>query len=174
MGYWNTRGLRGSVLEDLINMTNDVYRRKGLAIIQKIPTPIKPIEIDNTKRVITLAYFEQKSTVDYIGAVQGIPVCFDAKETSNKNLAIQNIHRHQIDFMSEFEKHGGLSFLLVNFAVSNTFFFMPFKDLIQHYERYLGDGRKSIAYADFNKDYEIKSGNGVALDYISAINKYTR
>ena len=31
-------------------------------------------------RHITLAYFEQKSTVDYIGAVQGIPVCFDAKE----------------------------------------------------------------------------------------------
>ena len=30
MGTWNTRGLRGSTLEDLINHTNDGYREKGL------------------------------------------------------------------------------------------------------------------------------------------------
>lgn len=82
MGTWNTRGLRGSTLEDLINRTNDSYREKKLALIQKIPTPITPIQIDKSSRHITLAYFDQKSTVDYIGAVQGIPVCFDAKECS--------------------------------------------------------------------------------------------
>ena len=80
MGTWKTRGLRGSTLEDLINRTNDSYREKKLALIQKIPTPITPIEIDKKSRHITLAYFDMKSTVDYIGAVQGIPVCFDAKE----------------------------------------------------------------------------------------------
>ena len=79
MGTWNSRGLRGSALEELINRTNEQYREKGLALIQKIPTPITPIKIDKEKRHITLAYFDQKSTVDYIGAVQGIPVCFDAK-----------------------------------------------------------------------------------------------
>ena len=77
MGTWNTRGLRGSTLEDLINRTNDSYREKNLALIQKVPTPITPIEIAKESRHITLAYFEKKSTVDYIGAVQGIPVCFD-------------------------------------------------------------------------------------------------
>ena len=46
MGTWKTRGLRGSTLEDLINRTNDSYREKKLALIQKIPTPITPIEID--------------------------------------------------------------------------------------------------------------------------------
>ena len=75
MGTWNSRGLRGSALEELINRTNEQYREKGLALIQKIPTPITPIKIDKEKRHITLAYFVQKSTVDYIGAVQGIPVC---------------------------------------------------------------------------------------------------
>ena len=68
MGTWNTRGLRGSTLEDFINHTNDSYREKHLALIQKIPTPITPIEIDKASRHITLAYFDQKSTVDYIGA----------------------------------------------------------------------------------------------------------
>ena len=36
MGTWKTRGLRGSTLEDLINRTNDSYREKHLALIQKI------------------------------------------------------------------------------------------------------------------------------------------
>ena len=80
MPTWNSRGLRGSTLEDLINMSNDKYRVSHLALVQKIPTPIKPINIDQSTRHITLAYFDQKSTVDYIGVVQGIPVCFDAKE----------------------------------------------------------------------------------------------
>ena len=80
MTTWNSRGLRGAGLEELINRTNEKYLEKGLALIQKIPTPITPINIDQTSRHITLAYFDKKSTVDYIGAVQGIPVCFDAKE----------------------------------------------------------------------------------------------
>ena len=79
MPTWKSRGLRGSTLEELINRTNERYNELSLALIQKIPTPITPIQIDKSTRHITLAYFEQKSTVDYIGVVQGIPVCFDAK-----------------------------------------------------------------------------------------------
>ena len=29
MGTWNSRGLRGSTLEDMINHTNDLYREKA-------------------------------------------------------------------------------------------------------------------------------------------------
>ena len=35
MGTWNSRGLRGSTLEDMINRTNERYLEKGLALIQK-------------------------------------------------------------------------------------------------------------------------------------------
>ena len=58
MAYWNSRGLRGSDLEEIINFTNAQYRRKGLALFQKIPTPITPVEVDNQKHTITLAYFD--------------------------------------------------------------------------------------------------------------------
>ena len=92
MATWNTRGLRGSTLEDMINRTNEKYAEAGLALIQKIPTPITPIKMDKNSRQITLAFFEQKSTVDYIGAVQGIPVCFDAKECAVDTFSLQNIH----------------------------------------------------------------------------------
>ena len=56
MGTWSSRGLRGSALEELVNRSNEQYRDKGLALIQKVPTPITPIRIDKEHRHITLAY----------------------------------------------------------------------------------------------------------------------
>ena len=107
MATWNTRGLRGSTLEDMVNRTNEKYAEAGLALIQKIPTPITPVKMDKESRQITLAFFEQKSTVDYIGVVQGIPVCFDAKECAVDTFSLQNIHPHQVEFMHQFEKQEG-------------------------------------------------------------------
>lgn len=68
--------------------------------------------MDKENRHITLAYFEQRSTVDYIGAVQGIPVCFDAKECSVDTFPLSNIHPHQVEFMNAFEQQGGIAFFL--------------------------------------------------------------
>jgi len=172
MGYWNSRGLRGSVLEDIINLTNELYESKGLALIQKIPTPIKPIEIDNEKRVIKLAYFEKKSTVDYIGAVQGIPICFDAKETNKKSIPIQNIHEHQIEFMKNFEKQGGVSFLVVYFSEFNDYMFVPFDVLNEYYLDSLKGGRKSIPYKELDKTLSIKNSSGRYINYLETLNVY--
>ena len=55
MGTWNSRGLRGSLLEELINRSNEAYRTAGLALVQKIPTPITPVEMGKNRRCITLA-----------------------------------------------------------------------------------------------------------------------
>ena len=114
MATWNTRGLRGSTLEDMVNRTNEKYAEAGLALIQKIPTPITPVKMDKESRQITLAFFEQKSTVDYIGVVQGIPVCFDAKECAVDTFSLQNIHPHQVEFMHQFEKQGGIAFFRIS------------------------------------------------------------
>ena len=77
-------------------------------MIQKIPTPITPVRMDKEHRQITLAYFEQRSTVDYIGAVQGIPVCFDAKERNADTISTaKNIHEIKIIFMENLEKQQG-------------------------------------------------------------------
>ena len=50
MGTWNSRGLRGSTLEEFINRTNERYMEQELALIQKIPTPITPVRIDKEHR----------------------------------------------------------------------------------------------------------------------------
>ena len=138
MGTWNSRGLRGSTLEDMINHSNEVYREKKLALIQKVPTPITPITIEKQTRHITLAYFDQKSTVDYIGTVQGIPVCFDAKECAVKTFPLQNVHPHQVQFMKEFEEQGGISFIILYWKSENEIVYLPFEKL---YEFWKTDGR---------------------------------
>ena len=109
--------------------TNECYLEKGLALIQKIPTPITPVRIDKEHRHITLAYFDQRSTVDYIGAVQGIPVCFDAKECNTDTFPLQNIHEHQVTFMSNFEKQGGIAFLIIHYSARNELYYMRFSEI---------------------------------------------
>ena len=133
MATWNSRGLRGSTLEELINRTNEQYAEKKLALIQKIPTPITPVRMDKNSRHITLAYFEQKSTVDYIGAVQGIPVCFDAKECAVETFPLSNIHPHQVAFMSAFEEQGGIAFFLIFFSNQNLFYYLTFRELLTQF-----------------------------------------
>ncbi len=130
---WNVKGLRGSVLEELINYTNEKYRQQKLALVQKIPTSIKPVRFDKTKRHITLAYFDQKSTVDYIGVVQGIPICFDAKECAKDIFPLQNIHEHQVEFMRQYEEQGGISFLLIYFTSRHVCYYMSFQEMKQRF-----------------------------------------
>ena len=171
MGTWSSRGLRGSTLEDMINMTNEHYRQQKLALIQKIPTPITPVEIDQSTRHITLAYFEKQSTVDYIGAVQGIPVCFDAKECAVKTFPIMNIHEHQVKFMEDFEKQGGISFILLFFSSLNETYYIPFKDIKFFYERSINGGRKSFTYDEIDKNYKINSTSGAVVHYLEGIKR---
>ena len=169
MPTWNSRGLRGSTLEDMLNRTNEKYAENHLALIQKIPTPITPINIDQETRHITLAYFEQKSTVDYIGAVQGIPVCFDAKECNSDTFPLANIHEHQVAFMRQFEEQDGIAFILISFTHRDEFYYLRFADLMQFWNRAKEGGRKSFRYDELNPNYFLPNVSGVLVPYLNML-----
>lgn len=171
MASWKSRGLRGSMLEEMINITNGIYREKKLALIQKIPTPITPIQIDKESRHINLAYFDQKSTVDYIGVVQGIPVCFDAKECAEDSFSLRNVHEHQIRFMKEFEEQDGIAFLLIYFKKYDVYYYLKFEKLSEYWDRALDGGRKSIRFDELDLSYEIHLSNGIYIHYLELIQK---
>lgn len=171
MATWNSRGLRGSTLEDMINRTNEKYAQNGLALIQKIPTPITPIKMDKEHRQITLAYFEQRSTVDYIGAVQGIPVCFDAKECASDTFALQNIHSHQVSFMEQFEKQGGIAFFLIYYTHKEIFYYLPYEMLRFFWDRAREGGRKSFRYEELNPAYVLPKKHGILVPYLDILKK---
>ena len=171
MPTWKSRGLRGSTLEDMVNRTNERYQELGLGLIQKIPTPITPINIEKETRHITLAYFDQKSTVDYIGAVQGIPVCFDAKECAFETFALENIHQHQVDFMDSFEKQDGVAFFLIYYTSLNEFYYLPYRQLREFWDRAQAGGRKSFRHDELDPKYIIKQHgeHGLLIPYLDAM-----
>ena len=170
MATWNSRGLRGSMLEDLINRTIEKYSESNLALIQKIPTPITPIKIDAENRHITLAYFDQKSTVDYIGVVQGVPVCFDAKECATSTFTMNNIHEHQIEFMRKFDSQGGISFFIIYFSKEDRFYYLRLKKILEFVERMKGGGRKSFRMEELDDKYLIPYKSGY-ISFLEALQK---
>ena len=165
----NSHGLRGSLFEDMINRTNEVYREKGLCLIQKIPTPITPVEM-NSDRQITLAYFDSKSTVDYIGACQSIPVCFDAKELKTDTFPLQNVHEHQIEFMKDFEAQGGISFIVVYYTHRDEMYYVPFRDLLRFWERMKAGGRKSFRFEEIDRAFLVRRKGEYLCHYLEAVN----
>lgn len=171
MATWSSRGLRGSTLEEFINHTNERYKEMGLALVQKIPTPITPVRIDQESRHITLAYFDKVSTVDYIGAVQGIPVCFDAKECSVDTFPLQNVHEHQIDFMGRFEGQGGISFLLIYYTERDELYYMRYQQIREFWDRAEGGGRKSFRFEELDPGWFMQLQNGYFVPYLDFIQK---
>ncbi|MBR5712504.1 MAG: Holliday junction resolvase RecU [Lachnospiraceae bacterium] len=189
MATWKSRGLRGSFFEDIINRTNEVYRERGTALVQKIPTPITPIDIDRDNRHITLAYFDRKSTVDYIGIAQGVALCFDCKECSTDTFALQNIHEHQYRYMKEFSRQGGVAFLLIYYSKRELVYFMNCEEVVRFYERGndVADeetgffnaekeakprGSKSVRFDELNPKYLYEMPSEPFLNYLEFVNDY--
>ncbi|GAB2558339.1 Holliday junction resolvase RecU [Gracilibacillus alcaliphilus] len=164
-------GKRGMELENLINYTNQVYKNKGTALIDKVPTPVKVLRKRGNR--ITEGFYENKSTVDYQGVYKGQAICFEAKSTTALRLPLKNIHKHQIDYLHEAQKLGAICFFIVEFTAQREVYLAPF-DFI-HLAVINADkgGRKSIPYDDFNYYAAgmLQSQNGVPLDYLSAVDK---
>lgn len=167
MGYH-----KGDAFEEIINISNKVYQRKGIALVQKIPTPMKPIR---RGKQIASAYYEEKSTLDYIGVYEGVPIAFDAKETREENrFPLSNIQDHQIEFMRGWDKHGGLAFLLINFTKLDAVYRLDWLTLSWYWERYQENRGKrgfgSIAFNEFECNCKkVRSRDGIILDYLEGI-----
>ena len=172
MATWSSRGLRGSAFEEMINRTNEKYRDGGLALVQKIPTPITPIKIDKETSHITLAYFDQKSTVDYIGVAQGYPLCFDAKESATDTFSLQNIHEHQVQFMLDFKKQKGIAFFLINYSKRDIYYYLSIDALMPFWERAKNGGRKSFRFDELDTEWILPKRRDLFVPYLDMVDKY--
>ena len=170
---WKSRGVRGSALEDLIVFTNDYYHKRGLARIDKVPVPIKIIE-QGKDGMINKAFYEKKSTVDFIGFVQGSTVVFDAKETALANLPFKNIHEHQVDYMKDVTFHGGIAFIIAHFKINDSYHVIPYETLNRFYEAAKNGGRKSIPLDELNPVFEIEYNYNGILNYLKVLNTYVK
>ncbi|NBI08260.1 Holliday junction resolvase RecU [Senegalia massiliensis] len=163
---------RGDTFEEIINISNVMYKRKGIALIQKIATPVKVLRRQGHR--ITNGYFEQKSTLDFIGTYRGRPIAFDAKETKENRFPLKNIHEHQLKFMESWHRNGGQTFILVSFASYNKVYKLDYKDLIFYWDRWKRNkgrrGYASIPYEHFKLNCkELASKDGILLDYLEGV-----
>lgn len=172
MGYFKTPGARGSELEEMINTTNELYRRNGVALVQKIPTPITPLEMDEKKGRIKLAYFDKKSTVDYIGIAQGVGIAFDAKETLEMSMPLKNIHEHQVEFLIDFKKQKGEGFFIFYYKAVDKLFIVPIEKYIELLNKCKEEDRKSISYKEFDERYELHIEKGTYINYLNTLNNF--
>lgn len=165
--YNASQANRGMELEVEIEAAIHTYKHNRVALIQKVPTPIKPVKVNYKRGMILQAFFEKKSTVDYIGNYRGQMLAFDAKETSTKNLPLSNIEDHQFEFMRMNDEMGGISFLIVSFTAEGEIFYLPFQQLEEYWILARRGGRKSIPYSDFHS--EIRPRGLIRLDFLPNI-----
>lgn len=158
---------RGRSFEQIIESANMQYQLKGWGLIQKVPTPWRVIR--RGKQIIS-AHPEKKSTVDFVGVANGKAIAFDAKSTRERTrFPLSNIEQHQVLFLKNFQDQGGQTFVLIEFAKLNETYLVPFDSLLDYWNSAMNGGRKSIPYDDMFKFPIVRSGRGVALDYLSAI-----
>lgn len=151
----NNYSRRGMGFEDMINRTIDTYRTKNLALIQKIPTPISPGRYNKNTKKLDGSFFEKKSTVDYIGVAQEVAICFDAKEIKGERFPIANIKKHQIDYMRDFEKQGGVSFILLYFYDLLKVYYIPYRDVINIIKKCKNEKKSSFHIDELDIKYMI-------------------
>ena len=161
---------RGMVLENDINVTNEYYIEKGIALIYKKPTPIKITKVNYDKSKITEAFFESPSTLDYNGLYKGKYIEFDAKETQSKtSFAIANIHNHQLEHIKRVYKLNGVVFLIIRFVLLNETYILMGHDLLEFIDN---NTRKSIPYSYIKeKGYPIELKYIPRLDYLKILDR---
>lgn len=166
-----TQANRGRSFEEAIEATNEFYSIKGVAQIQKVSTPWQVVR--HGAKIVS-AFPKEKSTVDFIGSVGGLAVCFEAKETTGKEgrpetsfpLTIRKkemITRHQFLFLQRWERTGGIAFVLIHFKNRDECFAVPVDWIGSWYVEMNRGGRKSIPYAEFNQEWKVNINDYLGL-----------
>ena len=159
---------RGAWFEAAIQTSNEIYQRRGLACVQKVATPA-----GMTKRG---DFYRARSTVDFLGVMDGQAVAFDAKSVKVPRLPHKNVHAHQRQFLLDWDRAGGVAFLLVNFDELGTYL----ADIVWYMTIIAERDRQSIPHSRFaeaarhdDEDvFEVEHGvNAVPVHYAVAVDR---
>lgn len=162
-----THANRGRALEETIIYINDRYLARRVAVINKIPTPWIPKRGKSGN--IEDAFVKEKSTVDFTGNYQGIPVAFDTKETKNKSISVNALQNHQAEFLSNWSLTGGISFILVGFGDMKNTFIVPWSFWEKWKDDYFNGGPASMKISDLPSEWNIPLGGYYGLDYLKTV-----
>ena len=168
VNFNSTYANRGMGLENDIDITNKYYIDNDIALIYKKPTPIRITKTNYNNMRVVDGFFERESTLDYNGVYKGYYIEFDAKETrSTTSFSLNNIHKHQLEYIDKVIHHKGIVFLIVRFTVLNKDFILNGVDLMEFIK---DNERKSIPLSYFEENcYKVDIKYAPRLDYIKIV-----
>ncbi len=168
VNFNSTYANRGMGLENDIDITNKYYIDNDIALIYKKPTPIRITKTNYNNMRVVDGFFERESTLDYNGVYKGYYIEFDAKETrSTTSFSLNNIHKHQLEYIAKVIHHKGIVFLIVRFTVLNKDFILNGVDLMEFIK---DNERKSIPLSYFEDNcYKVDIKYAPRLDYIKIV-----
>ena len=73
--------------------------------------------------------------------------------------------------MEEFEKQGGVSFLIIYYSKRDEIFYLPFCDMKFFWDRKEKGGRKSFRYEELNQEYRLMQNHGVLVPFLEGLKK---
>ena len=162
---------KGMGFEREIELANLAYKRKGIALVQKIATPWKVVKRGNYLH----AYPHQKSTLDFRGTIKnGISISFDCKESENdKGLPLQHIQAHQIAYIRDAIQVGEVTFILCFMKKENKRYLIPGETVIDYWDAW----QKNKGKRGYNTIYiqdmiQVVPRDNVVLDYIRGLEAY--
>lgn len=171
----------GKPLEDMVSITNKLYRKMGIAMIDKQHTECKPIR-DGRGKIVSARYYD-KATVDYIGRTKDFGIAFDCKASSEDKISLSRLDDHQKAYLEDWEKiNGGHSFVIVSFKMTE-FYVIPWgawKGAIEqsegrknHWGEFVPSGLKHIKKEELPLKWKVQpsisSCGNLACDYLKTM-----
>jgi len=163
------QGKRGMGFEELVNYANAQYKEKHIALVDKLPTPVKVLQSKGVQ--VLKGFFEAKSTVDYYGMYRGRPLVFEAKSTElETRYKLDTLREHQVEYLREASSYGAIAFVLVEFSKLHEVYYVPVKLILSAWDMSKDGGAKSIPYDVLSRScYQVHQGRGIVLDYLAVV-----
>lgn len=101
---------RGMSFEDALRWQHALYEKQGVARMDKQYIPTLPVKDGRWAKVVG------RSTVDFTGEMAGGRfVAFDAKDCAGRRIDLARLQTHQLKYLEDTARLGGLAFVLVRF-----------------------------------------------------------
>lgn len=136
----------GRSFEERIRWQNKMYLQQGVAQVHKVPTEWIPLR--NSYGQIVNAKVEEKAAVDFMGTwadLDGKSLAFDAKQFKGTNFPLKNVPSHQVEFLRNHIRFGGIGFALLEWTDHHEVRLLPGDQLLEAVERAESGGRKSLS-----------------------------
>lgn len=150
----------GAMFEAMLNASCHYYRDKGLAAIEKVPEPMRPLKpYGDRKMGRYIACFEKQAQPDYKGVLcDGHAVIFEAKHTDKDRILESVITETQRQNLNDFSRLKAECFVIVSIGFQ-SFYRVPwevFRDMKKYF------GRKYMNLEDL-RPYRLKQNRGILL-----------